>query len=292
MPKRYSFLSLLLCLGLVFATIPVVGSAVMAQVAEDEEGEDEEENMAEGDGEEVEETASEDDLEFIGANGNEEEYEDYVDEKEVVPVSSDVNDRVKYFDIAGVRLGMDIDSVKEQMKERKYKMTNMEYNIPKYFQFNYDDICRQRKIFIPENLKVCIKGLAKKDKMEYVSEILFKKVDTKEEVKVYFTSPLTENRVWKIEYKNTINEKPGPAENFQYQREERRRAFWYFVLTKYGKPNVEPNMWVVDTKEKLGIYFQAGFGFLTMINPKQYAFDVAEGVKQARRTFKYTDFSF
>lgn len=288
---------MLLCLGLVlFFTVNPTFSPTSYAQDEDEFDEDIEEDVDVPDDAdtEMETTTDQEDLEFINSAGEVEDIEDFVEEGQEVVIASEVNERVNYFDIAGVRLGQDLAKVKEAMKEHKYKMVDMKYNIPKYFQFNYDDICRNRKIFIPENLRACIKGLARKDKMEYVSEVSFKKHDTKEDVKVYFTSPLTENKVWKIEYKNTINEKYGPAENFQYQREERRRAFWYFVLNKYGKPNVEPNRWVLDTreKEKMQVALTAGFGYLTMSNPKQYAFDIAEGVKQARRTFKYSDFSF
>ena len=297
MPNKNRFISILLCLGfaLSFTIAPILSLTSYAQEAEEDEPEEEDGGEdGGGDEEEMETSDEQEDLDFINSQGEEEEYEDYVEEGQEVVIAAEVNERVKYFDIAGLRLGQDLPTVKEQMKEHKYKMVDIQYNIPKYFQFNYDDICRGRKIFIPENLRACIKGLARKDKMEYVSEVSFKKHDTKEDIKVYFTSPLTENKVWKIEYKNTINEKYGPAENFQYQREERRRAFWYFVLTKYGKPNVEPNKWVLDTREKenMQVALTAGFGYLTMANPKQYAFDIAEGVKQARRTFKYTDFSF
>ena len=114
--------------------------------------------------EEVEETEIEEDT--IGENGEEEEYEDYVEEGTTENITSDLNDRVKYFDIAGVMIGQDYEKVKEVLKERKYKLVNMEYNIPKYFKYNYDSICRKRNILIPESLNACIKGLARKNKME------------------------------------------------------------------------------------------------------------------------------
>ena len=292
MQRKNLFALFIVCFAFCFTVSSVYSFPVLAQQSIDM---DEEEEDEEGlDDVEEETTTEEEDEAFINSAGEEEDFEDYIEEGQETVITSDLNERVNYFDIAGIRLGQDLDTVKEKMKERKYKMVDMQYNIPKYFQFNYDDICRSRKIFIPENLRACIKGLARKDKMEYVSEVSFKKHDTKEEIKVFFTSPLTENKVWKIEYKNNINEKYGPAENFQYQREERRRAFWYFVLNKYGKPNVEPNKWVLDTREseKMQLALTAGFGYLTMSNPKQYAFDIAEGIKQARRNFKYTDFSF
>lgn len=264
---KFRWLLLLLCF--VF-TMP---SSILAQ------------EFWDGEEEEIEE-------EFLDDEGDIEEYEDYVEEGEEEIISSDINDRVKYFDIAGVMIGQDYEKVREVLKERKYKLTDIEYKIPQYFSYNYDAICRKRNILIPANLKECIKGLARKDKMEYVSKVSFKKHDTNENITVYFTSPITEHKVWKVEYKNDLNVKLGPAENFQYQREERRRAFWYFVLSKYGKPNVEPNKWILDTTEEYPQGLTAGFGTLELSNPKQNAFDILESARQARRDFEYIDYTF
>lgn len=234
----------------------------------------------------------EDDVEFIGEDGEEEEYEDYVEEGQKEYVVSNLNERVKGFDIAGVMLEMSYKKVREVLKEHKYKFIDVEYKIPEYFTFNYDSICRSHNVFIPENLKACITGLAKKDKMQYVYKASFKKHDTNEDINVYFTSPITDNKVYKIEYTNDVNKKYGDAKNFQYQREERRRAFWYFVLSKYGDPNVEPNQWVLDMEEELQTSLTAQYGKLVLENKKQFAFDVLEADKEARRQFKYTDYTF
>lgn len=231
-------------------------------------------------------------VEDIGDNGEEEEYEDYVEEGQEEVITSNLNERVKAFDISGVMLGMDYKKVREVLKERKYKLVDIEYKIPEYFSFNYDSICRSYEIFIPENLKACIKGLAKKDKMEYIYKVSFKKHDTNEDINVYFTSPITDNKVFKVEYTNDVNKKYGDAKNFQYQRDERRRAFWYFVLSKYGEPNVEPNQWLLDVEEELPTGLTAEYGKLTLENKKQQAFDVLEANKEARRQFKYTDYTF
>ena len=231
-------------------------------------------------------------VEDIGDNGEEEEYEDYVEEGQEEVITSNLNERVKAFDISGVMLGMDYKKVREVLKERKYKLVDIEYKIPEYFSFNYDSICRSYEIFIPENLKACIKGLAKNDKMEYIYKVSFKKHDTNEDINVYFTSPITDNKVFKVEYTNDVNKKYGDAKNFQYQRDERRRAFWYFVLSKYGEPNVEPNQWLLDVEEELPTGLTAEYGKLTLENKKQQAFDILEANKEARRQFKYTDYTF
>ena len=219
-------------------------------------------------------------------------YEDYEDEKDKVTINPNLNERVKHFDIVGVKLGLTYAEIKKILKSHKYKLTNIEYNIPEYFTFNYDAICRKQNIFISENLKACIKGQAKKNKMEYISKVSYKKHDTKEDLDIYFTSPITQNRIWKIEYKNDANIKYGDAKNFQYQQEENRRSFWYYVTMKYGKPTTPPNKWVYDSGDEHTITLTATFDSLTLVNPKQNAYDILEATKQARREFSYTKYTF
>lgn len=231
-------------------------------------------------------------IDDIGEDGQYEEYEDYVEEGFEEIIENPLNERVKYFDIAGVMLDMDYEKVLEKLKEKKYKLKDLEYNIPEYFQFNYDAICRKNDVLIPVNLEACIIGMAKKDKMQYISKASFEKNDTNENIYVYFTSPITNHKVYKIEYTNDVNKKYGDAKNFQYQREERRRAFWYYVLTKYGEPNLEPNQWLLDINEELYTGLTAEYGKLTLENKKQEAFDILESSKEARRQFEYTDYTF
>ena len=134
--------------------------------------------------------------------------------------------------------------------------------------------------------------MAKKDKMEYTSKMVYTKPDTKEQINIFFTSPVTKNAVWKVEYKNEASKKLGDSINFQYQRDEQRRAFWYNVIKKYGEPIVAPNKWVYNKGDKYSISLIAGYNSLTLENPKQNAFDILEATKKARRDFKYTKYTF
>jgi hypothetical protein len=220
------------------------------------------------------------------------QYEDYSEYDEADAAPEGTNERVKYFDVAGVMLGQDYKEARKALKERKYRLSGMEYKIPEYFSFNYDAICRSKNLLVPDTLAACIKGLAKKDKMEYLAKASFKRADTNEDIDIYFTSPLTENKVWKIEYKNDVDKKYGDAKNFQYQRDERRRAFWHFAIMKYGEPNMPPNQWVMDPEEEFPTSLTAGFGTLVLTNAQQNAFDILETEKEARRQFKYKEYSF
>jgi hypothetical protein len=276
----------MLMLLLPLAPVPAIAQEVEDADADyDEEEEEVEEDEAEDEAEDEEEDdfVSDDELDNI------EEYDEFERDSEV---DGTLNERVKGFDIAGITLGQDYDKVKDIMKERKYKMTKINYAIPEYFQFNYDAVCRDHNIYLPDAIKGCIDGLARKDKMRYISDVAYKNGATDEKVTVHFTSPVTFNKVWKIAYENDVNKKLGPAKNFQYQRDERRRAFWYNLRLKYGEPNVKPNHWVLDPKEEFKTELVAEFGKLTLYNQKQYLHDIEEAIKDARRKFKAKDFTF
>ena len=68
---------------------------------------------------EIEETEEIEEEDTLDEDGEEEEYEDYVEEGTTEIINSDLNDRVKYFDIAGVMIGQDYPKVKEVLKEHK-----------------------------------------------------------------------------------------------------------------------------------------------------------------------------
>jgi hypothetical protein len=225
-------------------------------------------------------------------DGDLDQYETYAEPGQEEAEAASKNDRVKGFDVAGVMLGFDLQRTKEVLRERRYRLKDIEYRIPEFFAYNYDSICREKSLLIPATLKSCIEGLARKDKMRYVASVKFARADTGEKVEVYFTSPVTGSKVWKVVYANDVNRTLGEAKNFQYQRDERRRAFWYSIKLKYGEPNVEPNHWLLDTMAEHPTGLRAEFGRLTLENPQQNAFDYSEGWREAQRQFKYKEYSF
>ena len=218
-----------------------------------------------------------------------EDYSEYGDDDEV---KEGVNERVRGFDVAGVMLGMTEADVKAAMKSRKYALADTETSIPEHFRYNYDAECRSRNVLVADALAGCIEGLAKKAKTQYTSRQTYKRPDTKEEMSVHFTSPFSESRVWKADYKNDVNRREGTAKNFQYQREERQRAFWYFVLQKYGEPNVGAGKWVLNADEEYSPRLVADFGRLVLESQQQYLTDQRIGQEEGRKAFKFGEYTF
>jgi hypothetical protein len=241
--------------------------------------------------EDMEEDAGDGGYDFV-SDQDLDNYETYSERGREVDDEAAQFERVKAFDVAGVMLGYDYPKAREVLRERRYRLSDVEYKIPEYFAFNYDSICREKNMLVPSMLKSCVEGLARKDKMRYVARVRYVRADTDERVDVYFTSPLTSNKVWKVVYENDVDKKMGDAQNFQYQRDERRRAFWYSVTLKYGEPNVEPNRWLLDPNAEMPVGLTAEFGRITLENPQQNAFDITESHREARLQFKYKEYSF
>jgi hypothetical protein len=267
-----------------------LASPARAQVFTDADAEEVVEEVA-ADTEEYFDEGAGDDYDFI-SDEDLEQYETYAEPGREEDAAAEQFDRVKTFDVAGIMLGYDYAKVREVLKERRYRLSDIEYKVPEYFAFNYDSICREKRVFVPAVLKSCVEGMARKDKMRYVARVKYSRADTDEKVEVYFTSPVTDGKVWKVVYENDVNRKLGDAKNFQYQRDERRRAFWYSVNLKYGAPNVDPNQWLLDPSAEMPMGLTAEFGRLTLQNPQQSAFDVLESQRAAQLQFRYKDFSF
>jgi hypothetical protein len=262
-----------------------LASPVRAQIFTDADAEE-----AVADGEEYFDEGG-DDYDFI-SDEDLDRYETYAEPGREEDAQAEQFERVKTFDVAGIMLGYDYPKVREVLKERRYRLSDIEYKVPEYFAFNYDSICREKRVFVPAVLKSCVDGMARKDKMRYVARVKYSRADTDETVGVYFTSPLTGGKVWKVVYENDVNRKLGDAKNFQYQRDERRRSFWYSVDLKYGKPNVDPNQWLLDPGAEMPVGLTAEFGRLMLQNPQQNAFDINETHREAQLQFRYKDFSF
>lgn len=260
----------------------------------------EEETTEEGGEEELaeEEVTEEGGEEEVAEEETVSEEDEYIDES-YVDQSQDTNSlpegfhgEVKDFDIAGFRIGMDYKLAIKTAKQAKYTVKNTEYKVPEYIRYNLDALCQRQNIFEPKSLEMCVDGFAKKAKLYYVSKLEMEKADTGEKINVFFTSTLTENLIYRIEYKIDLRHLKGDQKKYLYEREENRRAYWYYILEKYGKPNVEPNKWMYNPDDPMATTMTANFDGILLESQGMAEIDFVEGVKKARTTFKAIEFSF
>ena len=109
--------------------------------------------------------------------------------------------------------------------------------MPKDWKYNLDYECRQQGIVIPADLEKCINSLAQKRGLLYASELHLMRSSTGETIDVYFTSNMTDNKVWRVVYKNDVNEEEAAADKYSDQRDKKILPSWQSDLDKYGAPN-------------------------------------------------------
>jgi len=203
---------------------------------------------------------------------------------------------VNTFDIAGVILGMPFEDIQTLFFKTKSlymprKKDSIIYTIHKDWKFNLDYECRQQKIYAPAELEKCINTLARSRGLLYASELHLIRESTGETVDIYFTSNATENLVWRVVYKNDVNEVEGADEKFENQRQKKILAFWQGVLDKYGAPNSGNDKWI-SSANAYDPMMTAYYGSLDLVDMGRNASDAAKNVQQARENFRAKPYAF
>ncbi len=203
---------------------------------------------------------------------------------------------VSTFDIAGIMLGMPFEDVQTLFFRGGGLYTPRDknsiiYTIHPDWKYNLDYECRQQNVFVPSELESCIRSLARHRGLMYASELHLVRANTGETITVYFTSNATDNLVWRVVYKNDVDELEGMAEKFENQRQKKILAFWQNVLDKYGAPNSGTDKWIT-TSNAYDPMMTAYYGALDLVDQGRNATDQAKNVNDARENFKAKPYAF
>lgn len=203
---------------------------------------------------------------------------------------------VSDMDISGAMLGMTFQDVQTLFFKTKTlytprKKNSIIYTLANDWRYNLDYECRQQKVVIPEKLEKCILSLARSRGILYPSELHLERTSTGETIDIYFTSFATDNVVWKIVYKNDVNELEGAQEKFANQREKKILAFWENVLEKYGAPNSGDDLWI-SSDNSFDPMMTAYYGILELSDLGLAGRDAAINVKESKERFVPKRYSF
>ena len=240
--------------------------------------------------------AEEDDFDFDSfATTDADSGEDMVTEPVSLNSGAEVVD-VKQFDISGAMLGMSYDEINNLFFENSSLYAprtkdSVVYSINTEWKYNLDYECRQNNIFIPEKIEKCIYSLARNRGLLYVSEIHLERTYTGETIDIYFTSNATDNVVWKIVYKNDVDNMEGTGLKFENQREKKILAFWQGVLDKYGTPNSDEDKWI-SSENSYDPMMKAYFGQLELIDNGINVSDYSLNLQTAREKFQAKPYAF
>lgn len=200
------------------------------------------------------------------------------------------------FDIAGVMLGMPFEDVQTLFFKTKglyspRQKDSIIYTIHRDWKYNLDYECRQQGIYVPDELERCIKSLARDRGLLYASELHLERPQTGETLTVYFTSNATDNLVWRVVYKNDVNELEGDAEKFENQRQKKILAFWEGVLDKYGAPNSGTDKWISSTNA-YDPMMTAYYGALDLLDKGRRTSDESKNIQSSRENFRAKPYAF
>lgn len=143
---------------------------------------------------------------------------------------------VELFNIADIYLGMQPEDVIETAAESGFELTNVAYGIPSYMITDYERACRQSGLYQTRLIHECIRETAKDNDVYYVSQLTFDRLDSKEKITVLFSSALTDNKAFKIDYTAFGDNSLGTSYKDLLKKTHRRDIFWKYVYDKYGKP--------------------------------------------------------
>ncbi len=145
---------------------------------------------------------------------------------------------VSQFKIAGLKLGMDTQTVYEEMVELGYTLTRVEKSIPLFRTSYYDDICRRKHgLTILSDIRQCVLNYAEKDEIHYVFRETYERPQSKETVQVSYSTPDTMNVAYKIAYKSKGDNSLGTSRPSLAKKKQRHEEFWNMIFDTYGLPD-------------------------------------------------------
>ena len=160
------------------------------------------------------------------------------------PISLPDPKKAESFNIADIYLGMQPEDVIETVAESGFELTNVAYGIPSFMITDFDRSCREGGLTQMRLIHECIREAARSNEVYYVSQLAFERLDSKEKIIVLFSSALTDNKAFKIDYTAYGDNSLGTSYKDLLKKTHRRDIFWKYVYDKYGKPaNKEFYFW-------------------------------------------------
>lgn len=224
-----------------------------------------------------------------------------VDVFEIVPVARPVVAKKVVqpaisFDVSGVELNMTPDEVIDILTEQGYELTKSSYDLPLFMSSAYEEECRR-----DENLKAlhhiheCIRERAEADEVYAPSQMVFEKPEMREEITAYFSTALTDNQLYKVEYVNFGDNSLGSSYKDTAKKTARRNMFWKQIAEKYGTPDFKETMVWGSLESVYMRAFLTGNNFdahIVLENVKVTPLDKSRALDLEKEREKYNPFTF
>ena len=143
---------------------------------------------------------------------------------------------VNTFNIADLYLEMSPENVIDTAAENGFELTNVAYGIPSFMVTEFEKDCRNNGLYQTRLIHECVREKARDEDVYYISQLVLKRADTKEQIIVLFSSALSGNQAFKIDYTGFGDNSLGTSYKDLLKKTNRRDVFWKYVYDKYGKP--------------------------------------------------------
>ena len=174
--------------------------------------------------------------------------------------------------------------VLDAIQSNGYRVTRVENGIPLHRSSLYAHRCRADQIHRPDLLQSCIIEQAINDGVYYVSSLTLEKPDTAEKMQILFSSPATDNVVYKVYYENEGDNSLGFTRKNLARKLRRRDAFWRLVYETYGQPDDRDRMiWGNPNKAYLKAAMQGSNynAYLILEDREPFLDDYVDATEQA-----------
>ena len=194
------------------------------------------------------------------------------------------------FDIAGVMLHMNRQQAEEAITKHGYRRVSADVRIPNFIRWRYEELCRNKNVTGYERINSCVTKLAQKNNYQYVERLTFNNFQTKETVRVKFTSNFTGNKAYIIEYKSPASNVRGSGAKAKYLRNIKIIEFWKKISQKYGVPdNKEQVTWGLGFNKPS---LHAETGYLILQDPILLSLDHARMAREDQKFIHTAVYTF
>lgn len=170
------------------------------------------------------------------------------------PSSPQVAMDASKLNIANLTLGMTPDDAIDMAADSGFEITNVAYGIPSFMVTDFERACRSSGLYQTRLIHECIRNTARENEVYYISQLVFANQERNEKIVVLFSSTLTGNKAFKIDYTGYGDNSLGTSYKDLLKKTHRRDVFWKYVTEKYGQAKTKDSVFWSDSK---GTYLRA-----------------------------------
>ena len=144
---------------------------------------------------------------------------------------------VHTFDVEGFYLGMSPKAVFQMAREKGYRLGKVKKKLPLFQTSHYESLCREQGVYVPAQLRDCIRAYGQRNNQDYIEEIVLTKAETHESFHFKLTSLATGNEVYQIIYLNKGDNSLNFMPSNLAKKLSRKEAFFNAIFDKFGYPD-------------------------------------------------------